>query len=245
MKKINTDSYFVTIYELKNKKIVRRRKRKGLHAYPRTISLENINKILNQTSLHFPRIYVNGIKYTYEEFIESTEELNKISNIKIMNNVIKYMTQLYYIECKKKYKNVIWNTNSEFLRAQIDNLKQVLIKKNPSKLKMYLNEIENLYKEVDNNRKLCFIHGDIHRKNMIINESNFYLIDWELATYGDLAYEVATHFILMEYNELEKEYFIDNLCKNFTIDIEKFKSDINVYNDFEMYRRYILKEIKK
>ena len=40
---------------------------------------------------------------------------------------------------------------------------------------------------------------------MIINNDNFYLIDWELATYGDLAYELATYFILMEYTNEEKE----------------------------------------
>lgn len=241
MKKINTNSYFVAIYELKNKKIVQRRKRKGLHAYPRTISLVNINKLLKQTSLNFPKIYKNGIKYIYEEFIESTKEINKIPNFEIIDNVIKYITQLQQIDCKKKPKNIIWNSNSEFLKFQIDNLKQVLIKKNPNKLEMYLNEIENLYKKVDNNRKLCFIHGDIHRKNMIINESNFYLIDWELATYGDLAYEVAMHFILMKYSELEKEYFINILCNNISIDIEKFKNDIDIYTSFEKYRRYILK----
>jgi len=44
MKKIKTNSYFVTIFKSKNKTFIQRRKRKGLHAYPRTLTLKEINK---------------------------------------------------------------------------------------------------------------------------------------------------------------------------------------------------------
>ena len=99
-------------------------------------------------------------------------------------------------------------------------------------------EINKLYKELDDTRKLCFIHGDIHKENMIINDG-LYLIDWELATFGDLAYEIAMHFILMEYTEDEREVFINKLCRNLEINMKNLKSDIDVYVEFEKYRRNI------
>lgn len=241
MKKIKTNSFFVTIYEIKNKKIIKRRKRKGLHAYPRTLTLKTINKILKQTSVNFPKIYLNGINNVYEEFINSKTNVETLSNSKVMDNVIECIVNLYQVNYDK---NILWNSNSEFLRFQINNLKNVLKEKNLKDINIYLSEIDKLYMEVDNNRKLCFIHGDIHRKNMIINDK-FYLIDWELATYGDLAYELAMHFILMEYSDKEKEIFINKLCNNLSINIENLTNDIDTYTNFEKYRKYILKEIKR
>lgn len=237
MKRINTKSYFVTIYEVNSQKIVRRKKRKGLHAYPRTMSLMNINKILKQTSLNFPKLYFNGINYVYEEFISSSKDIKDISNESLMDYVIEYITNLYKLDLNTK---IIWKDNSEFLKFQIENLKKVLNKK---KIKFELNEINKLYKELDNTRKLCFIHGDIHKENMIINDK-FYLIDWELATYGDLAYELAIHFILMGYSDDEKKTFIDKLAKKINIDIEKILDDIEVYTTFEKYKNRIQKVIK-
>ena len=241
MKKIKTNSFFVTIYELKNKKIIKRKKRNGLHAYPRTLTLKDINKILKQTSVNFPKLYLNGINNVYEEFIYSKVDIETLPNSKIMDNVIECITNLYQVNCNK---NILWDSNSEFLRFQINNLKNVLKEKNLKDINVYLTEIDRLYMEVDNNRKMCFIHGDIHRENMIINDK-FYLIDWELATYGDLAYELAMHFILMEYSDEEKEIFINKLCNNIPINIKTLKHDIEIYTNFEKYRKNILKEIKR
>lgn len=242
MKKIKTDSYFVTICETKNRVFIRRKKRKGLHAYPRTLSLKKINKCLRNTKIKYPKLLKNNFKYVDEEFIESTKDINVLSNLEIIDNIINYIVELNQINIKSK--KIIWKNNSEFFRFIINNLKKVLILKNPEKLEIYLRELENLYKDLDNNRKLCFIHGDIHKRNIIINNSDFYLIDWELATYGDLAYELATHFILMEYSEEEINVFLNKLNERISFDIESLKSDINAYTLFEMYRRKILKEIK-
>ncbi len=241
MKRIKTNSFFVTIYEFKNKKIIKRKKRNGLHAYPRTLTLKDINKILKQTSVNFPKIYLNGINNIYEEFIDSNIDIKELSNLKIMDNVIEYIIKLYQVDCNK---NFCWNSNSEFLRFQINNLKNVLKEKNLKDIDVYLTEIDKLYIEVDNNRKMCFIHGDIHKENMIINDK-FYLIDWELATYGDLAYELAMHFILMEYSDEEKEIFINKLCNKLSVNSENLKNDIDIYTNFEKYRKYILKKIKR
>ena len=80
---------------------------------------------------------------------------------------------------------------------------------------------------------------------MVISKNDFYLIDWELATYGDLAYELATHFILMEYTEQEKDMFFNKLVKTIDLDVKKLMNDVETYITFELYRRKVLKELKK
>lgn len=120
MKKIKTNSFFVTIYEMKNKKSIKRKKRKGLHAYPRTLELKNINKILKNTSVNFPKIYLSGINNVYEEFINSKTDIETLSNSQIMDNVIEIIVNLYQVDYNK---NILWNDNSGFLRFQINNLK--------------------------------------------------------------------------------------------------------------------------
>lgn len=243
MKKIKTDSYFVTIYESEGNLFIRRRKRKGVHAYPRTLSLKEINKVLNNTQLNYPKLLKNSFKYVNEEYIKSTKDINELSNLQIMNCVIDNIVQLSNITVKNK--KIIWNNNSEFLKFTIDNFKKVLIMKSPKNLETYLQELDKIYKDLDDDRKLCFIHGDMHRKNMIICNEDFYLIDWELATYGDLAYELATHFMLIQYTTEEKDNFINKLSLKVSFDIDKLKKDIEIYTEFESFRRDVIEKIKR
>ena len=243
MEKIKTNSYFVTICKSKNKTFIQRRKRKGLHAYPRTLTLKEINKYLKNSKIKYPKLLKNGFKFVHEEYIESTRDIKTLSNIEIIDNVTNIISNLNKIDVDNK--KIIWKNNSDFLKFSIQNLKEVLIHKNPIKLNEYLLELDNMYKELDDERKLCFIHGDIHTKNMIISKDDFYLIDWELATYGDLAYELAMHFILMEYTGQEKDIFFSKLVKNIDLDVKKLMNDVEIYITFELYRRKVLNELKK
>jgi hypothetical protein len=43
----------------------------------------------------------------------------------------------------------------------------------------------------------------------------------------------------MEYTEDEREVFINKLCRNLEINIKNLKCDIEVYLEFEKYRRNI------
>ena len=243
MEKIKTNSYFVTICKSKNKTFIQRRKRKGLHAYPRTLTLKEINKCLKNSEIKYPKLLKNGFKFVHEEYIESTRDIKTLSNIEIIDNVTNIISKLNKIDVDNK--KIVWKNNSEFLKFSIQNLKEVLIHKNPIKLNEYLLELDNLYKELDDDRKLCLIHGDIHTKNMIVSNDDFYLIDWEFATYGDLAYELATHFILMEYTKKEKDMFLDKLVNVIDIDAKKLMNDVEIYINFELYRRKVIKELKK
>lgn len=74
--------------QIKNKTCIQRRKRKGLHAYPRILTLKEINKYLGNTDIKYPKLLKSTFKFVYEEYIESTQDVRTISNIEIIDKVI-------------------------------------------------------------------------------------------------------------------------------------------------------------
>jgi len=236
MRKYETSSSFAWICEGRNKKIVRKYKRKGLRGHPRTISLKNIYEVLKDVEIPHPIFLKNRIKYIEEEFIESTEKIENIDREKIINTTIDYIEIMYNTNCQRIKKYITWNNNSEYLCFQVNHLKKVLKDRKCQNLAENYKTLDNFIKKLDDNRKLSLIHGDISANNMIFNNKKIYLIDWEFATYGDIAYELAMHFLLMKYNQDEKIYFVDNLCKRINVDKNNLLHDIDIYNQFENFR---------
>lgn len=237
---MKTNSYFVEIVENSNGKYIRRRKRKGIRSYPRTLSFKQIYKILSASDILYPKMIKNHFNYIDEEYINSTDDIKNISTDKIINYFIDVIKKLNDIKIDEYRKMVSWRNNSEFMLFQINNFKEAL------KLKKSLNldELEKQIKTIDlcmdNNRKLSFIHGDLHLNNIIINNNRFYLIDWEMATIGDLAYELALHFILMNYTESEEKDYINKIISKSKINKDKLIHDIKEYKKFELIRRIFL-----
>ena len=56
MKVIKTNSYFVDILENDDAKFIRRKKRKGIKPYARTLSFRKIKKILSNSNILYPNI---------------------------------------------------------------------------------------------------------------------------------------------------------------------------------------------
>jgi len=54
-------------------------------------------------------------------------------------------------------------------------------------------------------RPFRMLHTDVHRKNMILARGQTYLIDWELALWGDPVYDLAVHLHKMGYSPSEHE----------------------------------------
>ena len=48
----------------------------------------------------------------------------------------------------------------------------------------------------------------------------------------------------MAYSDKEIDIFINKLCDNISINMENLKHDIDIYTNFEKYRRKILKKIR-
>lgn len=237
---MKTNSYFVNILENSKGKFIRRKKRKGIKPYARTLSFKQINKILLNSNILYAKMIKNHLNHIDEEYIVPTTEVSSMPNDKVFNYFIETIKKLNNIKIDKYKKMVSWNNNSEFMKFQLDNFVKAV------KLKNQIN-IENLKKQLniidlnmDDNRKMSLIHGDLHLNNLIINFDDFYLIDWEMATIGDLAYELAIHFILMGYNEVEENNFINQLLIDIKLDKDKLIHDIEQYKKFELIRRKFL-----
>ena len=106
------------------------------------------------------------------------------------------------------------------------------------KLGISLDTIKELYKltfQISNERKLSVIHGDRHKKNIIVSENGeITFIDWELGCIGDLAYDIGFHLHQMAYTEEDERYFLDKIAKKFDGDSSKLLHDV------EMYRLFLL-----
>ncbi len=237
---METNSYFVNILENSKGKFIRRKKRKGIKPYARTLSLKLINKILMDSNILYPKMIKNRFNYIDEEYIVSTNDVNSISRDIIFNYFIDTIKKLNFIDVSKYKRKISWNNNSEFIMFQINNFLKALKLKKINNLENVKEELNKIDTNMDDNRKLCFIHGDLHLNNILINNKDFYLIDWELATIGDLAYELAIHFILMNYSEQEETIFIDRLSNDIICDKKKLIHDINEYKKYELIRRKTL-----
>ncbi|MCX4511726.1 aminoglycoside phosphotransferase family protein [Streptomyces sp. NBC_01619] len=53
-------------------------------------------------------------------------------------------------------------------------------------------------------RPFTVLHADLHRKNMIVHNGVTWFLDWELALWGDPAYELAIHFHKMDYPDEQR-----------------------------------------
>ncbi|MEU5297204.1 phosphotransferase [Streptomyces umbrinus] len=64
------------------------------------------------------------------------------------------------------------------------------------------------------NRPFCLLHADLHRENFILDsEGKVWVIDWELATFGDPLYDLATHLYLMQYPSAQELHMIQRWCQ--------------------------------
>ncbi|WP_427920598.1 aminoglycoside phosphotransferase family protein [Streptomyces sp. cg40] len=60
-------------------------------------------------------------------------------------------------------------------------------------------------------RPCGLLHGDLHRDNIVLTtDSRVIAVDWELATYGDPLYDLATHLVRMRYPEKQHKDVIDS-----------------------------------
>ncbi|MET9877420.1 phosphotransferase [Actinacidiphila glaucinigra] len=87
-------------------------------------------------------------------------------------------------------------------------------------------------------RPFALLHTDLHRDNIVLlKRGNLFILDWELATYGDPLHDLATHLVRMEYNERERERM--KKCWKEALDQEDsaltagMATDLQVYVDFE------------
>jgi hypothetical protein len=63
-------------------------------------------------------------------------------------------------------------------------------------------------------RPFCLLHADLHRKNLILDpQGRLWVIDWELAGFGDPLYDLATHLYLMRYPARQEIRMAEEWCR--------------------------------
>lgn len=245
MKKTKIDNSNVVVLKNIDKTIIRKYKVKGLNGYPRTVPQNKILKILEGSNVRHPKLIKNGFRYVDIENIEGRTLYDTTDINVVISTVCNFIFEMHKINCEPIKKYAKWLNNSSFLYFQVNNLLAFVRKtKNIEKFKKMgidfapILALKNI--RLDDQRGLSLIHGNIRKNNIIEHNGEYTLIDWELATYGDIAYELAMHFVDEEYSQENMNVVIDRLALSLNLNQINLSKDINYYINFEYYRKSIL-----
>lgn len=244
MKKIQIEGTNATILKNIDGQMIRKKRIKGLNAYPRTIPEDVILKLIDRTNVKHPRLIKSSFNSVDIEYINGKCE-DIIDKNMLINIVSNYIFEMSKIDCESLKKYIKWSNNSSFLYYQVNNLLLVIRKSG------YIDKLKQLginfsgllaFKNVKlfDQRRMSLIHGDITSNNIIQNNGQYILVDWELATYGDIAYDLALHFNNENYTSEEMAVVIDRLTASLLLDPKALLKDIRIYLNFENYRKSIV-----
>jgi aminoglycoside phosphotransferase (APT) family kinase protein len=88
-------------------------------------------------------------------------------------------------------------------------------------------------------RPFALLHTDIHRDNLVVRpDGRLFVLDWELATWGDPLHELATHLVRMGYTDSEsvrmRELWAETLTRRgLSAMTDGLTADLPVYIAFE------------
>ena len=247
MRKVETSSPYTWIMEDFFKgRFIRTYKRTGFHGYKRYLSLKDIYSLLKTTNIKHPKFLRNRISYVDVEFIEGKNLDPDFDRNKLLNLFCNTLFELANVKYDGVLRYLPYKDNIGFYNDNIKNLVLVMDKLNNYQTleriglrKDMIVSLANI--EIDNNRPMFFIHGDFNIGNIIERNNDYYIIDWELATIGDIAYEIGIHFVLVAYSEEQRDIIFERVSKTLNIDKNILIRDVNTYIRFEMTRRCFLK----
>lgn len=251
---LNTDSKFCKILIKGDHKYVIKYPRK-LHStieYYRSTREDEVLHLLMENNFLAPKLFLSKKDYHIQEYING--EL--ISNIykdhehidhKIIDEIILQILKLTKINSNSLMKYTKWSNNEDFYLFQVKNTEKVFSKYYEDLGELYnkLSISPEIFKyicphksEINNNRKMSLMHGDRHKKNMILKDGNLIFIDWDLSCVGDIAYDIAFHLHQTAYTQQDELYFFTKL-KEYYSHIGSFnllKNDIDFYRKFCLFR---------
>ena len=247
MKKIQTSSPFTWIMDdLSKGRFVRTYKRGGINGYKRYIPLKKVYDVLERCNIKHPRVLRNRLTYIDIEFIEGSNLPENFKKSLMLNLFCTTLFELGTVNCSSIMKYIPYRDNNGYLNDIVNNLILVLDHLNNYDLLGQLGlRKENILSlksmELDNTRPLALIHGDFSPGNIIMRVNDYYIIDWELATYGDIAYEIAMHLMFFEYDDEQKTIMFERISQTLNLDINTLVRDVKIYTKFELLRRTFLK----
>lgn len=151
-----------------------------------------------------PKIYLyrecNTFSFFLMEYIEGIK-ITKFNEF-IISKISKSLKSIHSVQMEEKYVDfdkLLSLAESNMINNRIDldefNINGKFIE--PKTILDYLKR--NVYKV-----ECSFLHGDYRPKNMIILNSDLYILDWGLSFYGDIYYD----FAIIKYYLTEEEFNI-------------------------------------
>lgn len=222
--------------------------------YYRFTPESDVINLLEKNDIRVPKIIKTTSHYFVQEYIEGSllsdifQDHNSI-NREIIKQIIEQICHLTTINYDPLLKYASWNDNRNFYIFQCKNTEIVFqnyyqnLKELYDKLGISLDILSLLCSyspQIDNNRNLSIIHGDRHKKNIILQDNkNIVFIDWELGGVGDLAYDIAFHLHQMAYTKEDETFFIHQLKEKYVGNFASLEKDIELYRLFVLARSCI------
>jgi spectinomycin phosphotransferase len=230
------------------------------------------NKLFVKMSPYYLMLfpYVNGqsgwnVSLSKDQFVEFGEFMNNLHSTNILNKYTKnIITENYNEKYRENVKNIMKNIKNknhgnsvimDFSNCLQDN-KKIIIE--------MIRNAENIIKEmVNEDQKMCLCHGDIHAGNILIDNNDFYIVDWDTITLApkekDLMFigggigdkwnqEKEVEYFYAGYgNELsvDKKLIKYYRCERIIQDIYEFYQQIMDKNTDEEERKLCLEIFKK
>jgi len=172
----------------------------------------------------------NRIGIIYQKI--NGEKLEKIQNLKNMNEIIIKMAELQYGINKIDYENSNYSYKKYF--EHMIMICEYLSEKEKELMKGEINKLPD-------GNKLC--HSDFRLENIILSDNEYCILDWGCGAQGTMAYDIAKTRMLMKicYDTGKRSIFkiiYDKIYKNkfaYTY-VEKYckisgmnKNDLNIY----------------
>ena len=240
MGKIKSENKKTIIIEDVNKTYIRKYKNQNINDYPKQTPIGITMKIVNNSKVYAPKILKEKGKYIDLEYVTGQNVYEMSDKKNLIDTIIEYIVSLQNVDYQKLYKYINWKNNSEYFNYLINFLSKLkkTFTNNTRIIIELLNigdeELEKLKKhKIDDYRKMSLINRNVSYDNMLLKFNRIYILNWEYATYGDVAHEIATHFLFTNYAEEEKKYILEMISKKLNISLEKLKKDINVYTIYE------------
>lgn len=247
MKKINTSSPYTFIMDDFNRgKFIRTYKRSGLNGYKRYVPLKKIFELLKRSNIKHPRVIKNRLFYLDIEFIEGSPIPENFKPSLMLNLFCNNLFEMHQINCRNILGDIPYRSNQGFLNDNINNLLVVMDRlgnyETLDRVGLRRDMVVALKSiAVDDTRPMQLIHGDFSPENIIMRGNDYYIIDWEFATLGDIAYEIALHMMYFKYDDDEKNQLFQRIAQTLNIDINSLVNDVRTYTKFELMRRTFLK----
>lgn len=203
-----------------------------------SIEIQNLRlaRLLNLTPLKIIAYYT---KYSFliTEFVSNYQSLSA-ADLKEPSKII----ALAHLVKNLHYSGFNFKKNSETGISFIDEASQcfqtilpILTKKDQRRLKKLFGIKNFLAKS-----KVSFpSHGDLHHFNLIESNGYLQLMDWELSSMEDPAYDISRLFCVSEFNDKQKEIFLKTYQHAYitlsATDIKNLIKRIFLYESLNLY----------